>query len=110
MAVRFKSSANYWTTVNFQIRNEAGKLEAMSFDAQFKRMSSAELSDLTAAGEKDSVLLPRVLLGWKLKDMDTGEDVPFTEQTLAEFVQIPGAASVTMARFIATVIATREGN
>lgn len=108
MGVRFVQSDKYWTQVRFVLLNEQGKNEEMSFDAQFKRLDREGVADLTSSGAKDADMLRKVLVDWKLKDLDTKEDIAFTDSTFEEFLKIPGAAGVTMLRFLETVGASRE--
>lgn len=108
MGVRFVQSDKYWTQVRFVLLNEQGKNEEMSFDAQFKRLDREGVSELTSSGKKDADMLREVMTGWKMRDLDSKEEIAFTDSTFEEFLKIPGAAGVTMMRFLETVGASRE--
>jgi hypothetical protein len=56
----------------------------------------------------DAEMLPRVLVGWRMKDIDSGESIPFSEATLEAALAIPGFAGVTMLRFMETCGASRQ--
>jgi hypothetical protein len=114
MGVRFKLSQTYRTDVNFDVFDERGKREHLSFLAQFKRLDKEAVKDLVESSKKpgadDTSLLKEVLTGWVLVDLATNDPVPFTPEAFEEFCAIPGAAGLTMLRFFATVGAAREGN
>lgn len=78
-----------------KIPDDSGKLEANEFTAVFKRVSSSEREDLAALPHAE--LLRKVLVGWEMKDKDTGEDVPFNKAELdaaLEITQFPMATAI----------------
>jgi len=110
MGVRLSASKTYKTQVNFDMINEAGKKEKQSFEAEFKRLTRDQVKDLVESGKSDNEMVSEVMVGWKLTNTDTGEDLPFTDVSRDALLTIPGTGGVTMLAFLETVGASRQKN
>lgn len=109
--VRFKvTTGTYKTDVKFVVLSPEGKEEQMSFQAEFKRMNQDDVKAMVKASGGDREMARQVLVGWRMRDIDSGESIPFSIDTLEEFLTIPGAGGVTIMRFMETVGASREKN
>lgn len=110
MGVRVNFSETYKTPVNFTILDAEGKKEACSFIAEFKRLKREEVRAGVDAARNDSDWCREVLVGWKMQDLDTKADIPFSSEALEAFLMVPGAAGVTVLTFMETVGANRQKN
>jgi hypothetical protein len=94
MGVRFKLSETYRTEVNFAVFNEKGKKRKPQLHRIFKRKDKEAVKELVESSKKpgrdDSDLLREVMTGWVMTDLDTGEPVPFTPETLRGVLRDPG--------------------
>lgn len=110
MGVRFNYSKTFKTTVKFNTLTAEGKEEAQSFDAEFKRLTRDEVKALVDESANDAEMVQKVMVGWTMVDSETKEVTAFNDTNLATFISIPGAAGVTMLRFMETVGANRAKN
>lgn len=111
MGVRISGSKTFRTQVEYTVLTEAGKKEPHSFEAVFKRMGPAEVKDLVDNSPNDSELVKKVLIDWSMKELDTKEEIPYSEQMLDEYLrQVAGVAGVIALRFLETVGASRSKN
>lgn len=110
MSVKINTSKTYKTQINFDMVGETGKKEKNAFDAEFKRLNRDEVKSLVESGKQDNEMVAEVMIGWKLTDSDSKSDVPFSDESLAAFLTIPGAGGVTMLAFLETVGASRQKN
>lgn len=110
MSVRLNFSKTFKTKVDFNLVLENGKNEAQSFEAEFNRLNRDQVNDIVTSGRKDADIVPDVLVGWSMKDADDKTEIPFNPETLAAFLSIPGAAGVTLLRYIETVGASKAKN
>ena len=110
MGVRINSSKTFKTPVNFVVLTAEGKPENWSFIAEFKRLTTEEVAEVLDEDTKDKEKLRKVLVGWKMEDLETKEDTPFTPDNFDFFCSVPKAAGNTMLRFLEMVGANREKN
>ena len=110
MGVRFTYSKTYKTVVKFNTLNPEGKPEEQFFDAEFKRLTRLEVKGLIDESLNDAEMVRKVLVGWTMTDAETKEVAEFNETNLTLFLELPGAAGVTMMRYLETVGANRAKN
>ncbi len=104
MAIKLKPSRTYKTTVDFKMLDENGKEEKQNFEAEFKRLTSAEVKALWDANTVDKDFAETVLVGWKLVDADTRDEVPFTPENVNLLLQnVPGLAYTIVLKFNETL-------
>lgn len=84
----FKQTTNpiFKTLVTVLVPNDKGGHDKSTFTAHFKRPTSAERTELIPLVHED--LVRKQLVGWDMKDEDTRQDVPFTDDTLDAVLQI----------------------
>jgi len=90
----------YWP-VEVNIPTDGGKHDKQTFDAQFKRVSQTRLQEMRQEIEDgkatDAGFVREVMVGWR-GVTDRGTEVPFSETTLAQLLDIPTVeASIVMA-------------
>jgi hypothetical protein len=110
MGIRINVSKTYKTPVKYTVLLPEGKPEPQSFVAEFTRLNREQVQEMVESKAKDSEMVRQVLVGWNMKNIDTGESIDFTKDTLEECLKIPGWAGVTIMVFFDTVGANREKN
>jgi hypothetical protein len=93
-----KKRESYRWPVEHVIAISAGKPEKISFDAEFRALGQARISELLKLAAvmeiKDEAFLDEILAGWHdLKDGRNGEETPFpfSKQNLSELQELyPG--------------------
>lgn len=87
MAFKLAPSPTFTVPVTVNVANDRGGYDKNTFEASFARTTVDELQDLS--GLTTVELVRKKLKGWKLKDSDTSEDVPFTPENLELVLSIP---------------------
>jgi hypothetical protein len=87
MAFRRTTDKTFPAEVTVNVANEKGGYDKNTFKAIFAHCTTEELTELRALRNEDLVV--RKMVGWELKDAETGEDVPFTADNLAALLLIP---------------------
>jgi hypothetical protein len=94
---------------------DGGRFRRETFEAVFKRLPQSRVEEIMAAEQEVRLaaergvgdlktLLPvirahaaEVVVGWSgIKDVDGGEDLPFTETSLQELLEVPMMASAIL--------------
>lgn len=107
-------SSSYWWPVPFGVPAEDGlKVLEMSFEAQFRRMSTEEvdalLEDARVNKKPDSQVARSLLVGWR-KVVGAGGAVPFTPEAFDRLLAVPGAGSSIMKAFFESLSKGAEKN
>ncbi len=90
MAVRFKLSDTFLVRdVVIPVLTESGDTEDMTLHALFKRGTYDECQALRQ--QQDLVVAKDRLVGWEAQDEETGQPVPFNEETKAALLSLPSA-------------------
>lgn len=100
-------SAKFSETVTVLVSQESGAKKEESFTAIFERAPESEREELVQL--KNTELVRRKLVGWKMKDEHKNE-VPFTEENLEAFLQLTGAVRETAIAFWKGNTGAREKN
>jgi hypothetical protein len=108
MGVRINVRGTFRIPINFTVVTDSGKPENWSFTAEFKRLNQEECKALVEVSEDDITKLKQVLVGWKMEILGSGEDVPFNDETFAEFCKEPKVAGNTLLQFLEKVGANRQ--
>lgn len=87
MAFKRTTSRTFRATVKVPVANEAGGYDMNDFVAIFEHATSTELDELRSLSNRD--LIKRKLKGWDLRDAETNELVPFTDEHLESVLLIP---------------------
>lgn len=97
MAFKRALSETFSTKVEVNVPNNKGGFDKNTFEAVFKRPTQQEYADDTKALE-DKDLVRKYLVGWKLTDDDTKQEVPFSQVELEALLTIePTPAATAMA-------------
>lgn len=74
-----------WPVTVF-VPQHQGKVAKANFTASFRFLASDEFQEL--AGQGDTMLLERVLVGWDQVKDEAGEDLPYSDEARARMLQI----------------------
>jgi len=115
MAFVLTQTATYSWPVSFDMPIDGGRFRRETFEAVFKRLPQSRVEEIMAAEQEVRLaaergvgdlktLLPvirahaaEVVVGWSgIKDVDGGEDLPFTETSLQELLEVPMMASAIL--------------
>ena len=107
MGIRLSSSDTFTTPVKYTLKTEAGKDEPQEFRGTFKRYDQEQVKELLSSGKSDVDMVREVLVGWKAQDLETHEDIPYTEQIRDVLLKQPGVGGAIMLRYCETVGAAR---
>lgn len=104
MAFKMTQKPTFTAVVTVNIPNEAGRFDKSTFVGRFKRMTQAEVEGMRLEGLSNEEVARRTLVGWEMKDADTNEDVPFTQDNLEAALQImPTPLAIAQAFFDAAM-------
>lgn len=112
---KLKKSPDFWWPISLELPGENGKYEKATFDAQFKRLGQTEIDKLiediqTSKVVKDITAVNDLLIGWRgVQDAD-GNEIPFSEVTKDQLLEIPGVAAALMKTFIEAIYGARRKN
>lgn len=113
MAFKISSatSGTYTWPVAVYIPIDGGKHKKETFEAIFKRHKTGEGPDPESVTSEDGVeVFKRFLVGWNgIKD-DSENELPFTDENLAEFIKIPVFVVSVIDAWRASVKAAKQGN
>lgn len=88
MAFKMTQKPTFTATVEVQVPNDRGGFDRNTFVGTFKRMAMADVDQMRYDALTNEEVARKVLIGWEMKDGDTGEDVPFTRENLEAALQI----------------------
>lgn len=89
MAFALRPTETFRQEVKVQVKTEKGTWREESFVGIFKRTLEEDRERRLKLGNVD--LLREVMVGWEMKDLETREDVEFTEANFEAFLQLTGA-------------------
>ncbi|UUZ68078.1 phage tail assembly chaperone [Polaromonas sp. P2-4] len=110
MAFKRTQNPTFTTPVTVNVPNEKGGFDKSTFVARFKRTTTDETAALREMGLSNKEVVRRQLTGWELKDADTQEDVPFTQENLEALLQIEPTPLATALAFWEAVNGARSKN
>lgn len=101
MAFKRKLSNKFEVKVTVNVPAENGGFDANTFEAVFRRpKDKKELTDYEARpGLNDAQFVRDWMVGWKLVDEDSKQDVPFSEVELEALLAIEPTATATVSAF-----------
>lgn len=107
-------SANYFWPVSISLPASGGKFEKHVFDAHFKRLAQSHVRKLIEGAESGTVtdldFCREVLVGWKgIQDGD-GQEVPFSETSLIELLEIPMVAKSIVLTYMESIAGAPRKN
>jgi len=104
MAFVLKQSDAYVWPIAFDLPVDGGRMQRQTFDGEFRRLSQSRITEIgnqiKTEDITDAVLAAEVLIGWNgVTDAD-GKEVPFSQKSLEQLLDVPMlAAAITLAYF-----------
>lgn len=108
MAFVIKKGSTYTWPVKFETPISGGKRETNTFDIEFKRSTRTEIAALLDTN--DTELARKVIVGWAgIKD-EAGAEIPFSEKSLEELLEVPGLSTAVTHAFLQSVSGEKAKN
>lgn len=108
MAFKRTQTPTFSTPVTVNTPNDKGGFDKNTFVAKFRRPTQDELEELRQL--KNDEVVRRQLVDWDLRDDDTKEAVPFSQDNLEALLQIAPTPMATATAFWETVNGARSKN
>lgn len=102
MAFVLKQSDTYMWPVTLVIPVDGGRREKHSFDAEFKRLSQTRINEIVRQAKgtseeeatlEDQTACAEILVGWSNVVDDDGQDIPFSQKSLGQLLELPTIAA-----------------
>lgn len=110
---KLNQSTTYTWPVVVLVPTNGGQQDKQTFDGEFRRLSQTRLQELqtqiTDGTIKDADFVREVLIGWKGITNDGG-DVPFSEDALAQLLDVPGVAAAVVMSFVESLTGLKRKN
>jgi hypothetical protein len=106
---KLSQSATFTWPVECQLPIDGGKFEKATFDAEFRRKTMSELSDMQEALKTDAEFVREIMTGWK-GVTDDGAEVPFSEAALGQMLAIPGVSASIVLAYRAAIVGLKQKN
>lgn len=107
-------SDTYAWPVNVKHAKDGGGFEVRTFDAIFKRLNQPQLEaqdeEARQGKLRDVAFCKRNVVGWKGIQDESGQELPFSESNLEEFLKNEGVASAIVGAFYDSVRDGKEKN
>lgn len=110
MAFKRTQNPTFTTPVTVNVPNDKGGFDKNTFVAKFRRLSMDELQGLRECAATNEDVVRQVLVDWELRDQETNEAVPFTQDNLAALLQISPTPFATAQAFWEAVTGARSKN
>lgn len=126
MAFVLKQSTSYKWPVSVKLPADGGKFEKQTFDAEFKRLPQARINEIQtdvqvrikAAERNESVdgsisdqsIADELLVGWDGVVDGDGDEVPFSEATKQQLLDIPTVAAAIIVAYFDSLTGTKAKN
>lgn len=113
---KISQSNSYSWPVSSESAISGGKFEKLTFDAEFKRISQTRIQEIIKLVEpsppliSDVDLAKEVLVGWNGIVDGADQDVPFSEASRDQLLDIPGVASAIVTAFYASLSGGKRKN
>lgn len=113
MFVLSQSNSYKWpVSVEFPV--DGGKFEKQTFDAEFKRMTQTQIESVRKQIEEGSTtdrdLAKSVLVGWSGITDGEGDDVPYSDGSRDQLLDIPLVAAAICFAFIGSLAGKKQKN
>lgn len=113
MAFVLKQSDSYSWPVTVEYPIDGGRFQKNNFDAQFKRLSQTRIEEIMADAVngdlKDVSVANELLTGWA-GITDDGNDIPYSEKTKAELLDMPLVAASIVKAWMESLAGARKKN
>lgn len=119
MAFVLKQSDTYSWPVTVEIPIDGGRFDKHSFDAEFKRLPQskvapmvAELDRLDGASDLERLteMAGEILVGWSGITDDAGKEVPFSQKSLEQLLEIPMLAVAILRSYFDSIKGAKRKN
>jgi hypothetical protein len=126
MAFVLKQSTSYKWPVSVKLPADGGKFEKQTFDAEFKRLPQARINEIQTdvqvrikAAERnepvdgsisDQSIADELLVGWDGVVDGDGDEVPFSEATKQQLLDIPTVAAAIIVAYFDSLTGTKAKN
>lgn len=113
---KLNQSETYVWPVEFSLPMSGGKHEKQTFDVVFKRITQKRLKAyLDGVGEEadklnDETFCRETVAGFKGIVDANGEEVPFSETSFEELLNVPGVAKAIVLAYVASVSGAKVKN
>ena len=107
MGIRLNISKTFKCKIKYTLQTEEGKTEDQEFLGEFKRLSQEEVKELINSGKSDVDMVREVLVGWKATDLETHQDVPYSEEIRDALFKQTSIGAVIFLRYCEAVGAAR---
>jgi len=120
MAFVLKQSTSYTWPIKLIIPADGGRHEAHTFDGEFRRLPQSRINEIMklardverGRAEADEVedqgLARELLIGWSGVVDDSGKEIPFSEATMTQLVEIPTVAGQVIKHFFDSIKSEKE--
>jgi len=108
MGFKLARTETFQMKVEVDVVDDNGAWSKDSFIAFFKRAPESEREELSKLGNAE--LVRNRLVGWKMKDDATGQDVPFDEDTKRAFFELTSGVAATAVAFWQGNVGAKEKN
>jgi glyoxylate carboligase len=114
MAFVLKQSDTFSWPVTFDLPVDGGLHETQTFDVQFKRMPQKWIREIAkkidAEKVTDTEVAREILAGWAGIIDDTGKDIPFSQKTLEQILDIPTLSGAVVLAYFKATAGVKEKN
>ena len=101
---KLKQTDTYSWPVTLRVAADGGKFNEEKFDLVFKRLPQKRVEELRAdvADDKltDDACVREIVCGWKGITDDSGNELPFSQSSLDQLLQIHGAGATIVMAFL----------
>jgi hypothetical protein len=109
-----KQSDSYSWPVSFEVPIDGGRHERQTFDGEFKRLPQSrirEIGKLIDDGDiLDSAIAAEVLVGWSGVTDDEGKEIPFSQKSLDQLLDVPLLATSIVVAYFASLQGAKRKN
>lgn len=110
MAFKRVPNETFSTPITVNVPNNKGGFDKNTFVAKWKRPALDEINNNSLRDLKNDELCLKMMVDWELRDAETNEDVPFTNDNLHALLQILPTPLATATAFWETVNGARSKN
>src|SRR6059058_3658975 len=106
-----KKGNEYTWPVSFETPSDGGKFDRHSFDCVFRRIPQSKIKEMVSnTGMNDAEFVREVLVGWKgIKD-EQGQEIPFSELSLEEILDVPGLSGAIATAYLESIAGAKRKN
>lgn len=115
MAFVISKATKYSWPVQLEIPVDGGKHEKQTFDAEFKRIPQSKIKEILDGIKSESItddvaLARDLMVGWAGVKDNENNDIPFSEKSFSELLDIPGVAGAIVKTFFESLAGARRKN